>query len=117
MVAGHPQHQGGNNGRPAGHYQWVGLSGAVLPAAYTVDEGGRVVLARPAGPCPELLTKEEAIWYLRLDTIEGTKNPAGTLERYRSNGKLKGTQVGKKIFYRRVELERFLERQTDENPR
>jgi len=62
----------------------------------------------------ELLTEEEAIRYLRLDTIEGLRNPKETLARYRAMGMLRGTQVSKRIFYRRVELERFLERLTDE---
>jgi len=65
----------------------------------------------------ELLTEEEAIRYLRLDTIEGLRNPKESLARYRAMGMLRGTQVSKRIFYRRVELERFLERLTDENPR
>jgi hypothetical protein len=68
-------------------------------------------------PYPELLTEEEAIRYLRLDTIGGLRNPKETLARYRAMGMLRGTQVSKRIFYRRVELERFLERLTDENPR
>jgi hypothetical protein len=71
----------------------------------------------PPSPCPELLTEEEAIRYLRLDTIGGLRNPKETLARYRSNGLLRGTQVSKKIFYRRVELDRFLDRLTAENPR
>ena len=70
----------------------------------------------PPTPCPVLLTEEEAIRYLRLDTIN-IKDPAATLRRYREQGLLKGTQISKKIFYQRVELERFLERITDENPR
>lgn len=67
-------------------------------------------------PCPELLTEEEAINYLRLDTI-GIKDPSATLRAYRKRGLLRGTQVSKCIFYRRVELEAFLERLTTENPR
>ena len=70
----------------------------------------------PPQPCPELLTEEEAIRYLRLDTIR-IKNPAETLARYRDEGLLRGTQVSKRIFYRRTELDRFLERLTDSNPR
>ena len=67
-------------------------------------------------PCPELLTEDEAIRYLRLDTIE-IKDPRATLRRYRERGFLRGTQVSKKIFYRRVELEEFLKEQTEANPR
>jgi len=71
----------------------------------------------PPVPCPELLTEEEAVRYLRLDTITGLKNPTQTLARYRAAGMLRGTQVSKSVFYRRVELDRFLERLTNENPR
>lgn len=70
----------------------------------------------PALPCPELLTEAEAIRYLRLDEIK-TEDPAGTLRYYRKKGLLRGTQVGKCVRYRRVELERFLERVTETNPR
>ena len=76
-----------------------------------------ILPGNPPEPCPELLTEEEAIRYLRLDTIKGLKNPGETLERYRAQGVLRGTQVSRKIFYRRAELDRFLERQTDQNPR
>lgn len=71
----------------------------------------------PPSPCPELLTEEEAIRYLRLDTITGLRNPKETLARYRASGMLRGTQVSKRVFYRRVELERVLERPTTESPR
>jgi hypothetical protein len=67
-------------------------------------------------PCPELLTEREAIVYLRLDEVD-VKHPDATLRRYRELGLLRGTQVGKAIRYRRVELEKFLDRITDENPR
>lgn len=90
---------------------------AILPAVYDQDEAGQQRLIMAAEPCPELLTEAEAIRYLRLDTIGGTKNPAETLERYRAMGRLRGTQVGRKVFFRRVELDRFLELQTDSNPR
>jgi len=43
--------------------------------------------------------------------------PAGTLRYYRKKGLLKATQVSKCIRYRRVELENFLARITEENPR
>lgn len=71
----------------------------------------------PPIPCPELLTEAEAIRYLRLDTIRGLRNPGETLARYRAMGLLRGTQVSKSVFYRRVELDRFLDRLTNENPR
>ena len=67
-------------------------------------------------PCPELLTEEEAIRFLRLDGINA-ENPANTLRYYRKKGFLRATQVGKCIRYRRIELEKLLERLTDANPR
>ena len=70
----------------------------------------------PPTPCPELLTEEEAIRYLRLDTID-IKDPSATLRTYRKRRMLQGTQVSKKVFYRRTELEAFLTRLTEENPR
>ena len=67
-------------------------------------------------PCPSLLTEAEAIQYLRLDTVD-IKNPSETLRRYRDAGLLRGTQVSKCLFYRQLELDRFLERLTENNPR
>jgi hypothetical protein len=71
---------------------------------------------RPGDPCPDLLTAEEAIRYLRLDTM-GIKNPGETLARYRKEGHLKGTQVSKRVFYLKSELDTFLKKMTDINPR
>ena len=67
-------------------------------------------------PCPELLTKDEAIRFLRLDNIN-TEIPSNTLRYYRKKGLLRATQVGKCIRYRRIELEKLLERLTEANPR
>ena len=75
-----------------------------------------VLPGNPAQTCPELLTEEEAVRYLRLDTIN-IGNPSETLRRYRERGMLRGTQVSKRVMYRRVELDRFLERLTEQNPR
>lgn len=94
------------------------LMPAILPPRYEKYDDGWVEPPEtdPARPCPELLTEDEAIRYLRLDTT-GVGRPGQTLERYRAMGLLRGTQVGRRVFYRRIELERFLERQTDANPR
>jgi hypothetical protein len=67
-------------------------------------------------PCPELLTEAEAVRYLRLDTV-CIKNPSETLGRYRKEGLLRGTQLSKKLFYRRQELDAFLGRLTEQNLR
>ncbi|MCF7955257.1 MAG: helix-turn-helix domain-containing protein [Phycisphaerae bacterium] len=67
-------------------------------------------------PCPELLTEEEAIRFLRLDLIS-VEDSSGTLRYYRKKGLLRATQVGKCIRYRRIELEKLLEKLTEVNPR
>ncbi len=59
--------------------------------------------------CPEVLTEEEAVRYLRLD---GDRNPARTLKYYREKGLLKATTIGRHLLYRCVELDNFLELQT-----
>jgi hypothetical protein len=88
----------------------------ILPAVHRRAPDGRIVEVAPATPCPDLLTEEEAIRYLRLDIIDIDK-PEDTLRRYRKLGLIRGTQVGKCVRYRRQELERFLERITEQNPR
>ena len=67
-------------------------------------------------PCPELLTEDEAIRFLRLNEIT-VQDPATTLRYYRKKGLLRATQVGKCLRYRRVELEKLLDRLTEINPR
>ena len=62
------------------------------------------------------MTEDEAVRYLRLDLID-IKNPRETLQRYRKEGRLKGTQVSKKVFYLRKNLDLFLEAVTEDNPR
>jgi hypothetical protein len=59
-------------------------------------------------PCPELLTEEEAIRYLRLD-VNGPKNPYGTLKYYRNKGVLRGIHIGRNLRYPRIELDRMIE--------
>ena len=75
-----------------------------------------VLPGNPPQPCPDVLTEDEAIKYLRLDNID-IANAADTLRYYRKRGLLHGTQIGKCIRYRRVELERFLDKLTEVNPR
>ena len=59
-------------------------------------------------PCPELLTPQEAVRYLRLDTT-GSKRPLLTLRHYRQQHKLQVTRLGKRLLYSRRELDRFIE--------
>ena len=86
----------------------------ILPGRYEVDEGGCLVEMDPPRPCPELLTAEEAVRFLRLDDLTA---PTEVLYQYRKKGLLRGTQVGRNIRYLRSELMRCLERLTDEKPR
>jgi hypothetical protein len=88
----------------------------ILHAINTPLISPAILPGNPPVPCPELLTEEEAVRYLRLDLID-VSEPAGTLNYYRRQGLLHATQVGKCIRYRRVELERLLERLTENNPR
>ena len=88
----------------------------ILPGRVRRDEQGNLVETVPAEPCPELLTAEEAIRYLRLDETE-VSDPERTLKYYREKRGLRGTQVGRRVRYRRIELDRLLDRLTDENPR
>ena len=57
--------------------------------------------------CPDLLTPEEAVRFLRLD-IGGPSHPTKTLTYYREKGLLKGTRVGRRIRYRLEDLRLFL---------
>jgi len=60
-------------------------------------------------PCPDLLTENEAIRYLRLD-VDGPENPAGTLKYYRDKGVLLAVRVGRKLRYPRKELDSMVDR-------
>ena len=81
-----------------------------------ICHGGPILPGQPLQPCPEHLTEEEAIRYLRLDET-GVEDPTRTLRYYREKGLLRATQVGRRVRYRRIELERLLERLTEVNPR
>lgn len=60
-------------------------------------------------PCPELLTEDEAIRYLRLD-VNGPRNPIGTLKYYRDQGVLRGVRIGRNLRYPRKELDCMIEK-------
>lgn len=57
-------------------------------------------------PAPQLMTAEEAIRYLRIDTL-GVKNPDKTLKRYVGLGVLKATRIGGKNFYMQKSCDNF----------
>lgn len=84
------------------------------------DNNRSIVLSAPAvisdgnggwQPCPNLLTPNEAVRYLRIDKL-GLKNPLNTLKYYREKGLLKGTYIGNHLFYTKQELDKFIERMT-----
>ena len=73
------------------------------------------ILPGPDGecrPCPELLTEQEAIQFLRLD-VDGPEKPTKTLQYYREQGLLRATRVGRRLRYQRKELLEFLDRLTE----
>jgi hypothetical protein len=63
-------------------------------------------------PAPIILTEQELITLLRLDT-EGPQTPSLTLQYYRDKGLLRGIRVGKRIRYYLYDVLRFLELQVD----
>ena len=79
----------------------INCVGFTTPAVLPDGNGGFT-------PCPELLTEDEAIRFLRLDD-DGPAKPELTLRYYRQKNKLKGTQIGKRILYTRKALQEFLE--------
>lgn len=66
--------------------------------------------------CPDLLTENEAIRFLRLD-VGGPAKPDKTLQYYREQGLLRATRVGKRLRYQRKELLKFLDRLTERTQR
>ncbi|MHC4481049.1 MAG: helix-turn-helix domain-containing protein [Planctomycetota bacterium] len=65
---------------------------------------------------PELLTPAEAAQYLRLDET-GSHTPRSairTLNYWRDRGELKATKYARRVWYRRAELDRFLEVKTED---
>lgn len=67
-------------------------------------------------PCPELLTEDEAIRYLRLDA-DGSSDPERTMKYYRDRGQLVAIKVGKWNRYRRQDLDNFLALKSEEKQR
>lgn len=59
-------------------------------------------------PVPDLLTEEEAVKFLRLDGDGRPKDPSATLKHYRDKRMLRGTQIGRRLRYSRIELLKFI---------
>jgi hypothetical protein len=62
---------------------------------------------------PELMTPLEAAIFLLLDEDHSPKNACRTLNYYRQRGLLKATKIGRRVRYRKTELQAFLEKQTE----
>ena len=60
-------------------------------------------------PAPYVLTAQETIIFLRLDT-NGTKHPEATLEHYQKEGLLIPITIGKCRKYPLPEILRFIDR-------
>ena len=63
----------------------------------------------------ELMTPIEAAQYLRLDEtgIHTPQSAARTLNYWRQNGQLKATKFARRVWYRKTELDHFLEVKTE----
>lgn len=66
-------------------------------------------------PAPSILTKEEAVRYLRLDTL-GRANPMNTLQRYINIGLLKTVVIAGVAMVLRSDADEFVKNMR-ENPR
>lgn len=65
----------------------------------------------------DLLTPTEAAQYLRLDEL-GQHTPTSairTLNYWRDRGELRATKFARHVWYRRSELDRFLECKTEDH--
>ena len=59
---------------------------------------------------PELLTEEEAVLFLRLET---ESNPERTLKFYRDKGQLRGVKIGRNFLYPQKEVLQFIDTATE----
>lgn len=59
---------------------------------------------------PELLTEQETVKFLRLET---ENNPIRTLKYYRNKGQLRCVKIGTNLLYPKQELLSFIETATD----
>ena len=62
-------------------------------------------------PVPELLTEQELLKFLRLDT-NGPANPSETLKYYWDEGLLRATRISRRYLYQKKEVLLFLDRLT-----
>ena len=95
-----------------------GLENAATTAVFDHEDLAKPPPEWPSRPdvFPELLTPVEAAQYLRLDE-GGHRTPNGavrTLKYWRDQGELKATKFARRVWYRKVELNRFLVVKTEQ---
>jgi len=70
------------------------------------------VAVMPDGrPAPSVMTEEEFIRWIRLDTL-GIKSPKKTLDYYKARGMLRGTHISNRCVYTQEEGLDFLRKLT-----
>lgn len=63
---------------------------------------------------PELMTPVEAAQYLRLDeTGHSPKSAVRTLRYWRDHDQLKATKFARRVWFRKSELDEFIERKSE----
>jgi hypothetical protein len=97
------------------------LQNWMKPGTKMVADGDNYIFLTPSvlpdsnggfTPCPEVLTEEEAIRYLRLD-LEAHSDSRQTLKYYRDKGELVAIRIGRRNRYRRRDLDDFLSRKSE----
>ena len=110
MTGFYPDHQG--YGAPTGADEAT-RTGGHPPARRRVQGHGSAWPSRPE-IFDQLLTPVEAAQYLRLDEAGHTPRAAlRTLTYWRQRGELKATKYARRVWYRKDELDRFLEVKTE----
>lgn len=72
-------------------------------------------MPKPPRPCPEVMTIDDVVEFLRLDT--GPKHPHRTIGYYRRRGLLKGIKLGNEIRFPLGEVLAFVRNKVQEEPR
>jgi len=75
-----------------------------------------VVFFPDGRPVPEVLTEQDVVKFLRLDT-DGPADPHETLKYYRDEGLLRATRISRKYMYLKKEVLLFLDRVTERTNR
>lgn len=82
------------------------------------DNSGKAPILWPPRPSSfqELLTPVEAAQYLRLDETDShtPQSAARTLDYWRDKGELRATKYARHVWYRKVELDQFLAKKTEQ---